>query len=85
MATEFGGSWKGYEDIEFRTQIAGDIAAGDDFPEHHEAMAAGGTAFFKCPVPDCKRSFGPATELTEFYLHLEEPVHWDYFDKHGTF
>jgi hypothetical protein len=77
MATEFGGSWKGYEDIEFRTQIAGDIAAGEDFPEYHDTMAASATAFFNCLVPDCKRDFGPAIELTDFYTHLQEAVHWD--------
>ncbi|KAH0282938.1 hypothetical protein M436DRAFT_61846 [Aureobasidium namibiae CBS 147.97] len=43
----------------------------------------GATVLFKCPVPGCKRGFGPSTLVSEFYNHLEDPVHWVYYDDHG--
>jgi hypothetical protein len=73
----------GQQDIESQKQTATDIAERVDFPQYHDAMIAGGIALFKCPVPGCKADFGPVVELYRFYTHLEDALHWAYFDTHG--
>jgi hypothetical protein len=82
-STCFQRAMKGQVDIAFRKQTATDIAEREDFTEFHEQMAAGAITLFKCPVPDCKMEFGPILELSCFYKHLEDAVHWEYFLKAG--
>jgi hypothetical protein len=61
-----------------------DIVNRRTFFKQRHAISAGEIAFFVCPVPGCKRDFGPAAQLVDLYSHLDEPVHWDYFDTHGV-
>jgi len=82
-ATDFRGTSKGMKDIELQRHSATDIAETQDFSHYHKALAAGAIAFFKCPVPECERVFSPITEISQFYNHLEDAVHWVYSNANG--
>ena len=82
-ATNFRSTSKGMEDIELQRHSATDIAETQEFSYYHKALAAGAIAFFECPVPGCERVFSPITEISQFYNHLEDAVHWGYFDANG--
>ena len=57
-------------------RTAGDVAA--DFQ-----LTLGATASLRRPVPGCIRDFNPSARVSDFYAHLENPVHWVYYDENG--